>query len=906
MPIIELTDVWEMYRIKFIIDGKASWDNFWALRGVSFSVEKGEIVGIIGENGSGKSTVLKLILGMLKPDRGGIKVSGRVAGLLELGAGFQPELTGKENIYLQSELFGLSRAGLAAVYRSIVDFAEIGKFIDAPVKCYSQGMFVRLAFAIAIHMEPDILLIDDTLSVGDEYFQRKCVKKIFELKEQGKTIVIVSHDMAMLQRLCKRIVFLKNGAVVRDDAASVVVPLYSQALGSPAGIAIIDRKPLSVIFNNGRLLLNWNDTMITSSSGAYTALNAASRWYSSTQAEWEVKQESPGAFTAVGKFYQLGLAQIWRVEVSEGLEIAWDVELEADKVLDSPEMYVNLSVNEAYERWFADSEKGDFPAIKDEDKNWNPVFAKNGLSACVGVAQKALEKGEIPSVLFKQSVPGYQAQGSVLNSDYLSHCRILQYKFNPSAGRPVDHTGRHRCFAGQIAVNTADIDGYIAAMRDRFVISNGGLALQFDNGKLALSFNNVPLTKAGCIFASFFSGGRWYFPDTAVWVLEKEGPGRLTARGTWSGLGISQEWRIDICDGHSFTVSVTMDVTRDCEVPQQRLCGFFAAEYKQFCSDYAAERFSDTFGDAESDLLQRCIPSGSVGLQDPGNALPSVFFSFAAGSGNFVKVFNSDRSVKARILHLEKVEPEAGSVFAPGRYECFDARFSVGAGEAVQSGNFDNALRDGNFKFVFDRGCGRLYDAKGGEITKNIALYTSVRSGGRWYDSSSAALWKITRKSADRITAVGTWLDLPVSQEWEFSVNGRGRIQWDATMRVDKEIALDRVQANLMLTERFARWLAGNNEGEFPAFPQETGSDWDCIWDSQDEGGAISLKEDPALGLPKVSLEPLNVNPGWHLKIVNSDRYHRGRVLQYAAALEKHFLPGNYPYFSGIVTIHGA
>jgi len=384
----------------------------------------------------------------------------------------------------------------------------------------------------------------------------------------------------------------------------------------------------------------------------------------------------------------------------------------------------------------------------------------------------------------------------------------------------------------------------------------------------------------------------------------KETDGRLTARGIWEGLGISQIWRIDLCDGRSFTWDVTMDVTQAREIKQQRLCCFFSEAYKQFFSDHAEAKLGDSYYDAEIDLLQRCIPAGRVGLQGADNTLPPVFLSFSQDSGNFVKVFNSDRSLKARILHLERVEPEDGTMFAPGHYACFNARFSVGADEGINRDNFDNSLEDGNFRFVFDRGSGRLYGKTGDEITKNIALYTSLRAGGRWHDSSSSALWKITHRSGNLIKAFGTWLDLPVSQEWEFLIKEQGQIRWNAVMRVDKEITVDRIQANIMFSERFSQWMGGGNEGVFSAFPPDIDGDWDCIWSAAPDTGSIGLKEDPALHLPKITLAPVQVNPGWCLKIINSDRYHRGRVLQYSGSKELTFAPGSYPYFSGIVTIH--
>lgn len=201
----------------------SSAEEFWALQGVSFAVEKGEAFGIVGENGSGKSTILKLITRILEPTRGHISVQGRVSALLELGAGFHPDLTGKDNIYLNASILGLSKKETDARFGEIVDFAELGSFIDTPLKHYSTGMQLRLGFAVAINTDPDILIADEVLSVGDEAFQRKCVDKIDAFMRQGKTILLVSHNLDLVRSLCARALWLEQGVVrAEGDAASVV------------------------------------------------------------------------------------------------------------------------------------------------------------------------------------------------------------------------------------------------------------------------------------------------------------------------------------------------------------------------------------------------------------------------------------------------------------------------------------------------------------------------------------------------------------------------------------------------------------------------------------------------------------------------------------------------------------
>jgi len=901
MPIIKFQDAWEMYRIKFIIEGKASWQDFWALRGISFSVEKGQTLGIIGENGSGKSTILKLIAGMLNPDRGKIEISGKVSGLLELGAGFQLELTGRENVFLQSELFGLHRDQVKIRCREIIDFAEIGKFIDAPVKCYSQGMFVRLAFAIAVHMDPDIFLIDDTLSVGDEYFQKKCIKEIFKIRERGKTVIIVTHDMAMLQKLCARTIFLKKGMLIKDGETSGVVSFYSQTVGSPKGIAVIEKKQFNLVFNNGKILLNWEGRLITPFSGVYTTFEISGAWYSSSQAEWDV-EESNGKLTARGEFYHLGLSQVWRIEVSDNHEIKWDIEIETETDIQLSQIYANIMLVDGYKQWFVDLEEGEFPAAKEEDKNWKPVFIKNGPSACIGVYPQDSVSGKLPALLFEQSRLRYLGQGAVLNSDYLNPGRILQYKTIPVSSSPVNQASRFICFSGTIKVNIPDIRNYVSKIQNEFIISKGKLKLIFENGRLSVFFDNLPLTKPGHMYSAFFTNQRWFTSDLARWALEKESDNTLIARGSWDDLGISQTWRINIAGEDSFTWDVDAEVKRDITIEQQRLRCFFPADFKVFFSKFVSEKFSDTFNDSEADLLQKCVSAGEAGLSDPSGRLPQISLLFPERPGNFIKVFNSDHYSKARLLHLEKVEPEIKSMFSPGKYECFRTRFVLDRNKKIDIEKLDNIIEDKNVRFIFNQGSGRFYK-NGKELTKNIALYTSLRSKGRWYDSSSSAFWKTTYKDSRQIKAVGKWLKLPLFQEWEVELKDAGLFEWRVNLEVEKEIEVDSLQANIMLSDRFSHWLAGKEEGLFPEFADDIDDNWDCLWSGKEEDQIISLREDPAYNLPRVSLSLKQPSPQWYLKIINSDKYHRGRILQYSSSAQTNLLPGKYHYFSGLLAI---
>ena len=237
---IEIKDVTKIYRLyeqpidrlkeSLNIGKKQYHRDFYALSRISFSVEKGQTVGIIGTNGSGKSTILKIITGVLTPTSGEVMVNGKISALLELGAGFNMDYTGIENIYMNGTMMGFSRREMEDKLQDILDFADIGDFVYQPVKSYSSGMFVRLAFAVAINIDPEILIVDEALSVGDVFFQAKCYRKFEEFKKMGRTILFVSHDLSSISRYCDRVILLNKGVKMEEGSPKQMVDMYKQLL----------------------------------------------------------------------------------------------------------------------------------------------------------------------------------------------------------------------------------------------------------------------------------------------------------------------------------------------------------------------------------------------------------------------------------------------------------------------------------------------------------------------------------------------------------------------------------------------------------------------------------------------------------------------------------------------------
>lgn len=265
-------------------------EEFWALDHINFEIKQGDRVGIIGRNGAGKSTLLKILSRITEPTSGRVTIKGRLASLLEVGTGFHPELTGRENIFLNGAILGMGRVKIKRQFDEIVDFAEIEKFLDTPVKRYSSGMYVRLAFAVAAHLEPEILLVDEVLSVGDAEFQKKCMGKMEEAGLAGRTIVFVSHNLAAITKICRRCILIDQGKINCDEKAHEVVNAYlNQNIGNSSGI---------VKLQDGNKMVTLNEAAINNSQGDISTHLAVDKnfW---VKVEFSVKKSLKNAQVAV-------------------------------------------------------------------------------------------------------------------------------------------------------------------------------------------------------------------------------------------------------------------------------------------------------------------------------------------------------------------------------------------------------------------------------------------------------------------------------------------------------------------------------------------------------------------------------------------------------------------------------
>jgi len=400
-------------------------EEIWVLKGVSLQINKGETIGIIGENGSGKTTLLRILSGVTRPTRGTASVRGEVLSLLELGSGFHPDLSGRENIYLNGSLLGLRKKEISDKFSQIVEFSGLDEFIDTPLRNYSSGMYLRLGFAVAACVARDILLIDEVLSVGDEAFQRKCLEKIREFRAAGMTIVFSSHDLDMILNLCDRVFLLSRGRIIKSGRPADVVQFYIDTVGKKE-IAILQKGPLDVIFNRGAVSLYWQGKKLTKGPGGFVSVVSSGKWFGSNQAEWKIKFKDDTSFIAQARWPKLPITQTWELGILDGNSLSWklDTSIEGDGF--EGQEQINLMLSDEYRKWFIDKQAETFAQIQVNDSAWQEFFSRQPVFNAVGISPASKEEG-MPSICFEPQDKEKKDIVKLFNSEYTSNARVLQY-----------------------------------------------------------------------------------------------------------------------------------------------------------------------------------------------------------------------------------------------------------------------------------------------------------------------------------------------------------------------------------------------------------------------------------------------------------------------------------------------
>lgn len=861
MNLISLRDVWLKYKIEFKEDGRIVPEDFWALKGVNIDINRGEVIGIIGENGAGKTTILKLIASMLVSDKGNIEVNGTVSALMEIGAGFQKDLTGKENIYIISSLFGLSDSEIEERYDHIINFAGIGRFINAPVRIYSQGMYMRLAFAIAIHINPDILLIDDTFAVGDIDAQRKCINKIFELKEQGKTIIFVTQDTEMSKRLCTRAIFIREGIIIKKGPVNEICSYYEESVGDKKGIAILQNGLLGIIFNNGKLVLRWKDRTITSNLSGHTAMFSLGREYLSTTAVWQVRESKlRNEILVTGEWPDIAVSQHWRILILSEKEFIWETVMEVHDKTHIEKFQASAIFADEYKGWFTLSKETDFPNTFLHTRKWECTKVDDMLDRVIGVKGSGKASESLPVVVFDRVHDSLQMVSYAGNTGSEIKGRVVTYEVFPvDPNRPYTQ-GKHRCFSSKVKIFESEKDeklkDYLSGTRDIMhesaIIRKNLLSLFCKNRKIEIYCEDTLISQGSGLDTKFISEGKEYIARLGHWDIRKKSNEKIVISISWDGdPPFRQIWKLFLQEDNSIVWCIEMKVDRKIKIKNKETEILLKSEYEKWITTDDEGGFERIEKKGNGVILNKYI-NRRIGLESICTAddfvLPDIAFDCEDKAPKATYIVKTTEPVDASILRYLEIDFKENLYIAKGKREYFKGRVkisnngeekpappksiekrSLGSKKKKES---SDKIQSGRLSLFFDDGRGRLL-WNGVEFTKGLGLYSSVYFIDRWHDSSQA-FWEIQDKEKGRLVAIGHWPRVPVTQIWEINMLSEDNIFWKIKRNTWEDIGPQREQVSVMISDRYVKWWVGKRaQGRFlEGFSKHNGIFWDRLWGS--------------------------------------------------------------------------
>jgi ABC-type polysaccharide/polyol phosphate transport system ATPase subunit len=903
MRVIKLSNIWERYRIKFVLQGRISWSEIWALEDISLSVEKGEVLGIIGQNGAGKTTLLKLMAGMLIPDKGDIELKGKISTLMELGAGFNPEFTGRENIRLNARIYGLEEEELDKKIDKIIEFAGLGKFIDAPIKYYSQGMYLRLAFALAIFVEPDIILIDDILAVGDEEAKQKCLRKIFELKHKGKTIILVTHDMDMVNRLCDRAILIQKGKIIKEGSPQRVISYYLQTVGDKDGIGILERKDLKIIFNNGRLIFNYKDYMLTKEPAGYVSYfdPRITSWFSSVNLTWSVVYLSQDKIVAEGRSDSGDVVQIWILQLLDSY-LEWRVDIKEDGVR---EPHIDLLLIPRYSAWQTLDHKGNFPVFIHKT-NWQDLGFKNkGILVLSPDAPDSL----VPNIVLETADAESRIQ--LLNTGYEQEARVIQLplekkEFISNRIRISLHRDTPEEYLGRVRERMLmEQEENQRRIRKLHTISSGYFRVfaDVDDKTVRLYYKDKEITGHDGLFSEFTVSNQFILSKQAQWQIQRESDNKLVLTLDYEFLSLCQIWRLILEEDSILYIEIKIKSAKPVTFITKNVILGLNGEYnsyRTFCEKGIFLGSCYINGISPVRLKDNKI-SEIILIADKNKQMPEFYFSsFSCRDRRIITMYKQKKEIKEELyLKSSLIIPKKEDLIEPDSQVYFAGRIILGRKMRLARPALDKAygLSKGDLRFIFDKGRGRIFWGQR-ELTRGLCVYTSIRSFGIWYDSYQA-VWKVRRKD-NTIVALGYWPHLSISQEWYFELVRENEIYWAVDMEVYDKVEIEIEQANVMVSSRYKDWIIPDINGG--RFLNDYSQDYDIspyrFWYGESKE-IITIAKD----LPKIIFKNETDDRKMRAIVENSEFIYKARRLQWHKVKSNSVMPGRYLYFKGVIQV---
>ncbi|MFH1094274.1 MAG: ABC transporter ATP-binding protein [Candidatus Omnitrophota bacterium] len=774
-----------------------------ALKDIELYIKKGEAVGIIGENGSGKTTLLRIISRITVPNDGELFVKGKVAGLLDLGSGFHSELTGKENIYLDAALYGMNRQEINAVYEKIVEFSGLGDFINAQVKTYSQGMLVRLGFAIAIHIDPDIFLIDDSLAVGDEEFQRKCLNKVLELKEQGKTIIVVSHDLDSISRICERGILLKSGRIVKDDSMHKVIMRYVEAVGDKNSIASIDKGRISVIFNSGKIILLWDGKPVTKNFGGYVSLQIIDKWIMSWQAKWQVINNSENSWETEGILARYQVRFIFKCTLNGESLLKFNARIESFGSSELKKTAFGFMISEKYGRFLKEDRIENIDVVQNSGGVWTDIYRTDEVNASLAlICQESLP---VVKMNFMQNVfPSFsllQNAGRDIDARImLMQTSIPDNKKSVSHSEPliIDYSLRLELLEAKAW------NDFIQERRLSGCIELDGLKLQIKQKCIRLFYKNTQLTKNKGLCFGFFYNQRFFDLFEGTWQIKRETSEKLEVFSEFKELNFSLlvvlqleqkqlKWQVLLQGDDVFAEKGSLSVQAN--FTEQYDSYFDVAQERGFCAaSEHAEKISFKNGEF-------------MGLSAAENAIPHI--AFESDMNSLLELQNASFDRTSRMIANSCLNKNSLS----GRIVLFEKgeQKSKFLAEKQKEYGFNSICSEAGLRMEFEEN--KIYLYKDDLlITRGEGFNSGIFFNGRWNESKQLA--KKFAKEGQTLKVIIPRRLPEVNEIWTIFFEDE-RLCWRVELELADSVADLVCKAGISLRDEFTQWTHSFNAGNF-------------------------------------------------------------------------------------------
>ncbi|MBI2435103.1 MAG: ATP-binding cassette domain-containing protein [Candidatus Hydrogenedentes bacterium] len=646
------------------------------LQEINLTVRRGETLGIIGRNGSGKSTLLKLMAGVTLPTSGAVTVRGRIASLLELGAGFHPMLSGRENIYLNAGLLGMRHESVDRVLEPIIEFSGLREFIDQPVETYSSGMYVRLGFSVAVHANPEVFLVDEVLAVGDEEFQRKCRRKIGELKEQGKTIVFVSHDLGSVHALCDRVVLLQQGRMLDRGSAQATIDFYLRQIGSASAIHLLGQGDMEVIFSHGRLSLFHRQRELTSARGLSFLAVSLGNYHSSGEADWELTEKTETSVLARGRLPRLPITWNCRIALTGGA-LQMDLALEVERACAVQHIALALHAPTEYAHWYLGDRMGTFPPISPEDTEPTLLAppAPGVREVCIAAPQDAP-----PPLQLTREAGHPHVAFQLQNGDYAGSARIVYAGLNLPESESRLAPGRFEFGRFQLAVapGRASVDERFEVQRARRRIVSGAYTATFDGGSIAIFKGELPITADVHWHTELRAGDLWLMSHAVRWgEVTREGDTLMVA-GASVRIPGTHEWRLRPVE-NGFQLEVILELTASLTLQEYNVSVALTNAYAQWATPRESGPFPPISPESQEwvHLSDQYPEAAYIAASGPG--LPQVRLAPDPEGECFrMSALNTAYSQQARVIQALRT-PGRSLVFPlpAGRHELFRGTVTV-------------------------------------------------------------------------------------------------------------------------------------------------------------------------------------------------------------------------------------